>query len=140
MRPLTVGGELDSYCGKCKMVLRHRIVAMVDNQPKRVRCLTCNQEHNHRSLKPKDPTPKVRTPKKSAAKSTTKAGAWALHMAQWDADRVKPYNVFQTFAVHDFVVHTTFGRGVVTDIPSPDKIIALFENGEKMLIQGRMRG
>ena len=29
MKSLAVGGELDSYCGRCKMLLRHIIVASV---------------------------------------------------------------------------------------------------------------
>jgi len=136
MRAFKVGGEVDSYCGRCKMLLNHKIVAMVGDVPKRVHCLTCHQEHNHRTPASRPSKPSVSSAAKP--KASPRIHAWSLHMAAWDAERAIPYAVSQTFNIHDFILHTVFGRGVVTNVAGPDKIIALFESGEKMLMQGRV--
>jgi len=144
-RKTAVGSELDSYCGKCKMVLNHIVTAMVEDQPKRVRCLTCGSDHNHRGIpsagKPKSGG-RATTVGTKAKKATSKAAAnarWHAAISAWESDAAKAYSVYEKFQVDDLVTHSTFGRGVITDTPSPDRIIALFESGEKMLMQGRQR-
>ena len=47
------GGEIGTYCGKCRMVLDHRIVAVVDHVPVKVICLTCHSGHRYRAPKSK---------------------------------------------------------------------------------------
>ncbi|CAM2067845.1 hypothetical protein SCOR_20870 [Sulfidibacter corallicola] len=142
-KKLGVGSELESYCGRCKMVLNHRVVAMVDDQPRRVRCLTCNSEHNHRVAKAKTTTTRRATSSRSkAASSGSKASAaskWNALVSNWDDAIAKPYNMYETFKVDDRITHVTFGKGIVTEIPGPDKMITLFESGEKMLMQGKVR-
>lgn len=143
-KPLSVGSDVESYCGRCKLDLNHVVVAMVENMPRRVRCLTCGNEHNYRL--PKAKAVKIaRTKTKStstrspAAKKTATAGRWNAVIATWSDETAKRYNIFETFNVDDFVSHTKFGKGVVTDVPAPEKIIALFESGEKMLIHSKKR-
>ena len=53
-RPLKVGGDVDSWCTKCRMMLTHRIVAMVGPKPARVECETCHSQHNWRERAPGD--------------------------------------------------------------------------------------
>ena len=144
IRRMSVGSELDSYCGKCKMVLNHVVSAMVDDAPRRVRCLTCQSEHNHRipgSSKTKKSTTKRSGGKSSGTKRSTAAAQnrWHQAVATWDGSTSKAYNIYETFQVDDWVSHVTFGNGLVIEVPSPDKIITLFESGEKMLMQGRQR-
>lgn len=142
-RRVSVGSELDSYCGKCKMVLNHMVTAMVEDAPKRVRCLTCNSEHNHRVTKAKSTSSGAKRTRSTSKKSSSKVSAgaqWQGLVASWDDAAAKPYSIFSTFSVNDYVTHSTFGRGVVLDTPSPDRMIALFESGEKMLMQGKKRG
>src|SRR2546430_15525379 len=45
---LRVGGDIDAWCTRCKMNLGHTILAMVGTRPARVRCNTCQGEHNFR--------------------------------------------------------------------------------------------
>ena len=142
MKKITVGSEMDSWCGKCKMELRHAVVAMVDGLPKRVRCLTCFSEHNHRAVKAavKAVTKTRRKGQKSPSRKAQETAAhWASLMADWDETRARKYSVFGSFQVNDCVVHSSFGKGVVFHVPGPDRIITLFENGEKLLLQGRIR-
>ncbi len=141
-KKIKVGSEIDSYCGKCKMVLNHIVAAMVGDDPRRVRCLTCQSEHNHR-------LPSKRTTKKRATasrkKKTTKsakstaASKWNKLIAEWDGNNVKSYSIYDSFAENDWVNHTTFGKGLVTEVRGPSKIITLFESGEKMLMHGKKR-
>lgn len=139
-RKLAVGSEIDSYCGRCKMVLNHAVVAMVDDQPRRVRCLTCQSEHNHRGVttsKSRNTATKTKTSTRRTKSSA--ASRWQMEAASWGGDDVKPYSVFGTFEINDWVKHASFGNGKVIEVPSPDRIIALFESGEKMLMQGKQK-
>src|ERR1700744_936463 len=49
---LSVGGEVDSWCGKCKEMSTHNILAMVGDQPKQVICQMCNSRHDYRTEPP----------------------------------------------------------------------------------------
>ena len=42
-----VGSNVDSWCGKCKLMLAHTVEAMVGAQPKRVNCNTCGAHLGH---------------------------------------------------------------------------------------------
>lgn len=143
MKKLRVGSELDSYCGKCKMELRHAIVAMVDEMPKRVRCLTCSSEHNHRLIKAKSSAVKPKTRRKGtkspSRKALENAAHWTALMADWDDGRALKYSVFGSFQLNDHVVHSSFGKGFVVQVPGPDRILTLFEKGEKLLLQGKVK-
>src|SRR5881396_3013951 len=46
------GSTIDSWCGKCKMVLAHTIEAMVGDKPVRVHCNTCNAVHTYKAKEP----------------------------------------------------------------------------------------
>jgi len=142
-KKMTVGSELDSYCGKCKLTLNHVVVAMVEDQPRRVRCLTCQSEHNHRlSSSRASSSRSSKSSKASRSKATAAASAtarWQALMAEFDESVAKPYSVYGLFEVNDWVTHVKFGKGGVIEVPGPDRIITLFESGEKMLMQGKKR-
>ena len=141
IRKIVVGSELESYCGKCKMELNHVVVAMVDDAPKRVQCLTCKSVHNHRLLKTKVKKTAKPKKKKTRAKSSkvSATAKWNALMPQWDDASAKPYSIYDSFSVNDWIDHGKFGRGGVTEVLGPDKIITLFESGEKMLMHGKKR-
>src|SRR6185436_14531339 len=44
--------EIDSWCTKCRLVLNHRVIAMVGTKPVRVECSTCGSHHNYRAGAP----------------------------------------------------------------------------------------
>ena len=64
---------------------------------------------------------------------------WNAFMTEWDETAAKKYSIYASFNVNDQVTHATFGKGVVTEVCGPGKIITLFESGEKLLMQGRNR-
>src|SRR5436190_4368870 len=47
-----LGGNIDSWCGKCKLVLAHTIEAMVGDKPARVHCNTCGSQHSYKPNPP----------------------------------------------------------------------------------------
>lgn len=44
----SVGGEIDAWCGPCKGIRSHNIVAMVGDVPKQVLCQSCGARHGFR--------------------------------------------------------------------------------------------
>ena len=58
-----LGDIIDDYCVKCKQIMNHAIVSMVEDDPAKVRCRTCHQDHDYRFEQP--PPPKVDARKKA---------------------------------------------------------------------------
>lgn len=50
-RPLRLGDILDDYCPRERRVTNHAIVAMVDEDVKQTRCMTCDAEHVYKGGK-----------------------------------------------------------------------------------------
>jgi hypothetical protein len=151
-KPLKTGGEADSWCTKCKLVLNHRIIAMVGGTPVRVECSTCGSHHNFRPRAPGDKAPSAGGRAGSAASSsprTTRARVTKAQEAALDRERTwekaiagkavndfRSYRVDQTFAEGDLIRHKKFGDGVVTRILDPRKIEILFKDEPRTLAQG----
>ena len=65
-----LGDVIDDYCVKCKQIMNHSIVSILDNQPAKVRCRTCYSDHDYRFEKA--PPPKVDSRKAAAYKAVLK--------------------------------------------------------------------
>lgn len=50
-KEIELGDVIDDYCTKCKLIMNHSVVALVEGQIKKVRCLTCLTEHPYRKCK-----------------------------------------------------------------------------------------
>lgn len=48
MEEIRLGDVIDDYCSRCQLLSNHSVVAMIGPEVKRVRCRTCNHEHNFR--------------------------------------------------------------------------------------------
>ena len=48
MDSVRLGDVLDDYCTRCRMLTNHSAVAIVEEAVKKVRCRTCNHEHDYR--------------------------------------------------------------------------------------------
>src|SRR5690348_3199781 len=125
---MKLGGNIDSWCGKCKMVLAHTIEAMVGDKPKRVICNTCKSQHAYKAEA-------VKTP------ATPRAGrsAASKHQAALKASTAvaKPYSQTSKYEAGDILDHLTLGRGVTTAVKEGGKIEVLFESGLKTLVHSR---
>jgi hypothetical protein len=58
-----LGDVIDDYCVKCKQIMNHSLVSMVNDEPAKVRCRTCHSDHDYRHEQA--PPPKV-DPRKQA--------------------------------------------------------------------------
>jgi hypothetical protein len=57
MREARLGDVIDDFCVKCKRIMNHSVVSLVNNQPAKVRCRTCYNDHDYRHEQA--PPPKV---------------------------------------------------------------------------------
>ncbi len=150
MKPLAAGSEIDSWCTKCRMDLGHRIIAMVEDRPKRVVCQTCNSQHNYRapaSEKKKSVTKRASAsgrPATAAQRVTEKARVEAARVNDWEkriagqaVDSFTRYSIDKTFAVYELIAHKKFGEGFVAEVLDSGKVSIMFRDGTRMLAHGQ---
>ena len=63
MREPRLGDDIDDFCVRCKRIMNHSIVSVVNGEPAKVRCRTCHCDHDYRHEQA--PPPKV-DPRKAA--------------------------------------------------------------------------
>jgi hypothetical protein len=57
MREPRLGDDIDDYCVRCKRVMNHAVVSVVNGEAAKVRCRTCHSDHDYRHEQA--PPPKV---------------------------------------------------------------------------------
>ncbi len=136
MSKTAVGSDVEAYCTKCKLVLAHSVIAMEGAKPRRVRCNTCNGEHNYRATKPVAKTAAKKTTKGTAKKATTKKTrqSWDEVMQEASAKPHKKYSMSGSFAEGDWIEHATFGLGCVQSFTPPNKISVRFSDSTRLLV------
>ena len=63
MSSIRLGDVIDDFCVKCKRIMNHSVVSMLNGEPAKVRCRTCHSDHDYRHEQA--PPPKV-DPRKQA--------------------------------------------------------------------------
>jgi hypothetical protein len=139
---LSVGGEVDSWCGKCKEMTTHNIVAMVGDQPKQVICQVCNSRHDYRTEPP--------ARHKKAAGATASTGAAAAnatgHTRAEDrelqkrqeakrqlqkelAEAVEPrqFDPKGRYKAGEIIVHPEHGRGKIENVLRGSLLVRFLE-------------
>ena len=58
-----LGDVIDDFCVRCKRIMNHAIVSMLNGEPAKVRCRTCHNDHDYRHEQA--PPPKT-DPRKAA--------------------------------------------------------------------------
>jgi hypothetical protein len=58
-----LGDDIDDFCVKCKRIMNHAVVSLLNDEPAKVRCKTCHSDHDYRHEQA--PPPKV-DPRKAA--------------------------------------------------------------------------
>ena len=43
-----LGDIIDDYCVRCKRIMNHAVVSVMNNEPAKVRCRTCHSDHDYR--------------------------------------------------------------------------------------------
>jgi hypothetical protein len=57
MRDIRLGDDIDDFCVRCKRVMNHNVVSVLNGQAAKVRCRTCYSDHDFRHEQA--PPPKV---------------------------------------------------------------------------------
>lgn len=52
-----LGDDIDDFCVKCKRVMNHLVVSLLNDEPAKVRCRTCHGDHDFRHEQA--PPPKI---------------------------------------------------------------------------------
>jgi len=129
---LKVGGEVDSFCTRCNLILAHTIHAMVGPRPVKVECNTCHAVHAFRG------------PARGATPRPARTRALSGPLASFDqvlrtknlALAVK-YSPRTAFAEDQVIEHPTFGLGFVSMVLDGGKIQVTFRSDVKVLVHGR---
>ena len=139
MSKISIGQEVEGYCGKCKKDTLHIITATDDNKIEKVMCKVCMSYHKHR--KPTDSSEpvvkKAKDQKKTAKKvvKRTRRDKWTRLLEGFDSDDAIEYKMDKDYELETAIHHETFGLGVVKNIIDSRKIGVLFHDGEKILVQ-----
>jgi hypothetical protein len=56
-RDIRLGDDIDDFCVRCKRVMTHNVVSVLNGQAAKVRCRTCHSDHDFRHEQA--PPPKV---------------------------------------------------------------------------------
>ena len=132
------GQEVDAFCGRCKLDLLHRIVAVANDKPVNVECRTCYQVHRYRPPHAGPGYTSVGSPPSRAASprrvSSREEAAPSVPPA---TARVHAYTMAQRYAADDWIVHAKFGHGRILREIGSDKIEVSFDVGLKTLIHNR---
>lgn len=148
IKKLSAGDIIEARCTKCREVLNHRIVAMVEDKVVRVECNTCNGVHNYypppaaKATKTASATSKtVSKPRKSSATPRVvkrdplelEREEWASLSPTFDYEKAIPYDMNGRFNVKRLILHPVFGIGIVKTVIVPNKMQVLFKEGIKLL-------
>lgn len=118
-----VGGEIEAWCGKCKDLRSHRIIALLAGLPKQVVCASCNSRHGFRSG-PAKPNKGSGLP--GAGTSSSSLGPTKEKKGNRERDRlehellsalsVPPFDPRGDFKQGQIIAHPKWGRGKVETV------------------------
>ncbi len=148
-RKLSAGDIIDARCTKCREILNHRIVAMVEGKVVRVECNTCNGVHNYyppptvKEVNAAKVAKVAKEPSSARTSSTPRSTKkdpneaereeWASLKPTMQIDRAQDYDMNGTYRVNSLIIHTVFGLGVIKRLIVPNKMQVLFQDGIKLL-------
>ncbi len=86
MRASRLGDDIDDFCVKCKRVMNHAVVSLLNDGPAKVRCKTCHNDHDFRHEQP--PPPKVDARKAALFNQVLDNVTGAVPAAQSEGDEI----------------------------------------------------
>jgi hypothetical protein len=142
--PFKIAGTVESWCGRCKLMLHHTIETLDAGAPGRVHCNTCHSQHAYKPYAPGESPRDVKKRERDDERGPrapqpghAKASHYDQLLSGRDTSKAAPYSPKAKFAPGDVVQHTKFGIGVTTAIKDGSKVEILFPEGPKVLIHGR---
>jgi hypothetical protein len=133
--PMAVGTHLRIRCSTCKRVQLHVITALSGSRVDQIQCKVCLRSRKYRTKDGANGSSKRR--RQEAAEVIPPEVIWKKLLEAASERKTIPYTFDKQYQVHDLINHDTFGLGVVTDLPGPDKARVAFKEGELLLICNR---
>ncbi|HEY7956789.1 MAG TPA: hypothetical protein VII38_15905 [Polyangia bacterium] len=132
---LSVGGEIESWCGKCKEMREHRIVAMVGSEAKQVICVVCASRHAHKGEPPARARAQTPAPVGIPAQRRTDEAARdkradekrALQKELLEAVDPRPFDPKARYKAGEIIVHPEHGRGKIENVLRSSMLVRFLE-------------
>ncbi len=140
--PYIEGNEIESHCGRCKKDTTHVVHEIDKGKVKKVRCTICKAKHAYRkpktASKKKDTAEKETKPKtRKRRKKATPPDPWKKAMENREEEETRPYSFEEVFEPGEIIEHDAFGKGVVLQTISENKMEVVFQDGIKIMIYNR---
>lgn len=131
-----VGDEIEAMCNKCKDATVHVIEVIKEDEVKRVLCKSCQASHKFKSPEEAKAAAKKKAAKKSSASAKTKEQRKRIRvMNKTEEQEYREYDMTNSYAVNDVIIHSKFGEGVVIEVINPLKVSVAFEDHVRTMIQ-----
>lgn len=127
-----VGGEVDTLCNRCGMVLAHTVIAMVGSRPVKVECNTCHGVHAFHAEGGAARRPTGSRPARPRQSATS-----FDELIAGKVGTARRYSPKTGYAAGDVVDHPSFGLGLVTAVREGNKIEVTFRSAVKVLVHGQ---
>lgn len=124
----SIGKDVESYCGRCKVNREHTIMTMDGAAITKVRCKMCGSMHKFTSLLDAQ---KARKPRVKKSDGEAAEIAWAAGLAEAKG-KERDYSINSKYRIGDIVNHQTFGKGIVMKLYS-NKCDMLFKDRERLM-------
>src|SRR3990172_8811913 len=120
MSPATiaVGNDVRARCAACKRTQIHMITAISGKRIDQIQCKACLRTRKYRPQESPD-APKRR--RQGAIEVIPPEVAWKKLMDSSTTKKTNAYTFDKQYRVHDLINHESFGMGVVTSLPTPNK-------------------
>ena len=142
--PHRISGNVDAWCGRCKLMLTHTVETLEAGEPGRVHCNTCKSQHAFKPYRPGESPRQVkervrdedrgpRAPQPGKAR----ASDYDNLMKGRDTSNARKYSPKEKYAPGELISHPTFGIGIATALKDQTKVECVFPEGPKVLVHGR---
>jgi len=137
---LGVGGDVESWCGRCGEATTHSIVAMVGQEPKQVLCQVCGSRHTHRTGPARRPTASTAaTPGEDRPRADPEAQRRAAELRALGeevaaAATVRVFDPKERYKAGEIIVHAEYGRGKIENVLRSSLLVRFSVGGLKSLM------
>jgi hypothetical protein len=138
---LSVGSDVESWCGKCGESTTHSIVAMVGDEPKQVLCQVCGSRHTHRTGPARQKAagaaaaPGADRPRGTDPEAQKRAAELrALGEEVASAANVRVFDPKERYKAGEIIVHAEFGRGKIENVLRSSLLVRFPIGGLKSLM------
>jgi len=124
---LSVGGEVEAWCGKCKEERTHRVVVVHEGRPYKVQCVHCRSQHGYRGeatarassssapSRPARSAPLRPAIDPQAAKRRAERERLAAELNAETAE-IRPFDPAGVYKTGQLIEHPKYGRGKIESI------------------------